>query len=102
MMKYIELFRSTTEITQNIIIIVNLLFTIYYLVTVRVINKIMVYGIAILVIGLLYFGVNYFSGINFRLYFIFYQIPAIVISIILYILFLLIRKIIPEKKIRGF
>ncbi len=96
-MNYIDLFFRASEQTQQVIILVNVLFAVYYLITISVENKVAVYGGAILALTVLYFVVNYFSGINVKLFFIFYQLPALFTSTIVYVLYWQIKRHIPEK-----
>ena len=101
-MDYITDFLEASKMTQNIILGVNLFFLIYYLIGISIENKIAVYGSAILAIGLLYIPVKYYSPLDFKTYFIYYHITAIIAAIILYILFKIIQSFIPEKALGVF
>ncbi|MFJ1366997.1 type IV secretory system conjugative DNA transfer family protein [Capnocytophaga canimorsus] len=102
-MSYIDLFFSASQQTQQIILLVNVLFVVYYLATINVENKVAIYGGAMLALILLYIAVNFFSGIGVKLFIIFYQLPAIFISTLLYLLYKkLIVKYIPEKPLTTY
>lgn len=98
----IELFREASETTQNIIIAVNILSVVYYLATLQVENKVAVYGGAVLVLYVFYEVVHYFSGITFKLFFIFYQFPALVVTLLLLVGWWQLKKYIPEKELGAF
>lgn len=101
-MHYFEMFKNAPELTKYIILGVNAIFVLYYLLSSKEKNKIAVYGIALIAIGIIYFIINYYSGLNFKMFFIFYQVPALIITFLLVLIIWGIRSIIPEKKLGEF
>lgn len=88
--------------TQTIIVGANILFLLYYLFTISIKNKIAVFGIAFIAIAVLFFFVEKFSGLNFMDFFIFYQLPALFSTGVLFFTWKLAPKLIPEKKMGVF
>ncbi|PIB39061.1 type IV secretory system conjugative DNA transfer family protein [Maribacter sp. 4G9] len=101
-MEYVNQFLGASDITQRVILGVNVVFLLYYLISAWAKNKIAVYGIAVMAITILYFFVQRFSGLNFKDYFVFYQLPSIVTALLLFVLWKLILLIVPERKLGVF
>ncbi len=76
----------------------------YYLLSSREQNKIVVYSIALLAIGILYYVVGHYSGVGFNLelFFIFYQLPAILVTLLILATYALIKRAIPKKPLGEF
>lgn len=103
-MNYLELFASADPLTKKVILGVNLCFVLYYLISSRENNKIAVYGIAILALGILYYVVGRYSGsgFTFKVFFAFYQLPALLTTLLLVVFYKGIKRVIPKKPLGEF
>ncbi|MEE9361362.1 MAG: type IV secretory system conjugative DNA transfer family protein [Cellulophaga sp.] len=101
-MNILHEFFEASKMTQTIIVSVNVVFMLYYLITIPIKNKIAVYGIAVLVMGALFVLVKKFSNLDFKTYFLYYHLGSIFFTILVYVVYKFIIKLIPEKKLSVF